>query len=190
MKKKNLLVASLASTMVVASLAAVVGLHVNSKETIKADPENLSLTFEKGHNQNAITSKGNTVHIIERYSGDFTFDAEDTYFAKNENDSNSFLGLDENTLVQKITSITVNYTNTPDIGEGHVLSITLRSSFSWSDSTRAYISNPVSGKKYTLDDPEVDYIWCTSATTFRYFCIQDYRSYAAITSIVLEYACE
>lgn len=188
MKKKTLLLATSISTAVIALSTAVIGLRANTFTAMKADSETLSVTFVKGNNQAAFTAKGNKIQLISRYDGDFIFDADDTYLAKTNGETNAFLGLDEDTQIQRIIAFTVVYTSMPD--EEHYVCIDLRQSFSWMDTTRGQISNPESGKRYTLDDPGIEYFWCNKDSTFTHFVLQDYCSCAAITSITIEYTCE
>ena len=152
MKKKTLLLTSLVSTLAVASLAAVFGLYSQSNEVIKADPENLSVTFVKGNDQAATTTKGNKLQLESRYDGDFIFDADDTYLAKTNGETNAFLGLDGDSLVQKIIAFTIVYTSSPH--DDYKVNVSFRASHSWSDTERAQLDSPVSGKRYTFDDPE------------------------------------
>ena len=139
------------------------------------------------------------INAIEKYvkdinyehflnDGDFIFDADDTYLAKTNGETNAFLGLDGDSLVQKIIAFTIVYTSSPH--DDYKVNVSFRASHSWSDTERAQLDSPVSGKRYTFDDPEFVFYFCNSSATFRFFAVQDYLAQAAITSITLEYACE
>ncbi len=156
-------------------------------QSAKAGIEDYSVTFAAGSKLKANTPMGNELVIEDRYSDDFDLTVNG-YLAVTKTQTNAFLGL--TTPIQKITAFTVVFENTPDGEHLYDLGFALRQDFSYSDSTRAYVDSLVSGHKYTLSDPGLEFLYCSSSDTFRYFFINDYNSLAKIRSITIEYQCE
>ena len=192
MKKKPLLL-TLSSAILLGTAGALVSMN-NGLGLNKANAtDGYTVTFTKGHNQTATTSNGNILKFEEQYTGDFIFDAEDTYFAATDGTYQVFMGLTADSIIRRITGFSIDYEQ-GDIGAAwYHLYVSFYDETTWDKNDRAELCDPVPGQRYTFDDVCDELYFCSSAErddTYRHIVIQDYCTNLKIKSITIEYACD